>query len=88
MSFRANHTGNVNKDPDNDVQFYLGICVVLSGLLLHVSYMRHFLAYFAFEHVTAFKLLCFPHRFSERALSHFMDWSISSDSATRSSTHK
>ena len=32
MSFHANHTGNVNKDPDNDVQFYLGICVVLSGL--------------------------------------------------------
>ena len=31
LSYHANHTGSDNKDPDNYVQFYLGMCTVLSG---------------------------------------------------------
>ena len=39
----------------------------------HLSYMMHFVAYFVVEHVVAFKNPCFSRRFSERALSYFID---------------
>ena len=64
MSYHVNHTDIDNKDPDNNVQFYLGICAVIHKALF---------AYFAAEHVSAFKHSCFSRRFSERALSHYMD---------------
>ena len=68
MSYRGNHTGSSNKDPDNNRQFYPGISAV---------HMR----FFAYKHVAAFKNPCFSHRFSERALSYFIYRFISRESA-------
>ena len=58
-------------------KFYnLGARSYLSPHCSHVSYTRPL-----FANVAVFKHLRFSCRFSERALSHFMDRSVSSDSA-------
>ena len=52
MNYHVNHTGSDKKDPDNNAQFYLGICAVLFwSSLFDVSYTGHLFTYFAVEHV-------------------------------------
>ena len=75
MSYHTNHSGSDNKDPGNNAQFYLG------RRCSHAPHMRDFFAYFDSEHVAAFKNPYFLRRFTERALSHFMNRFISRDSA-------
>ena len=62
----ANHTDSDNKDCDNNEQFHLDICTVLSWSSLFARIIHE--AFFAVEYVAAFKTVCFSHMFSEWAL--------------------